>query len=164
MTTTEDSPDVKLLKADVLGRVRVKAGIREQILDDFERSGMSGRAFAKHHGIHAQTFASWIQKRRRERGDYEDETICRTLRMPKLAASLNGPALATPPTKAPKSTALSLIEVALPVTSGNLPGEARPRANEEALEVMLPGGVRVRITSKSQLGLLKALLKEVGPC
>jgi hypothetical protein len=44
-TTEEDVQDV--LKSDVLGRVKVKPEIREQILDEFERSGMSGRAFAK---------------------------------------------------------------------------------------------------------------------
>ena len=58
MTTTDQSHEGEVLKTDVLGRVRVKPEHREQILDDFERSGMSGRAYAKLHGIHQQTFAS----------------------------------------------------------------------------------------------------------
>jgi len=44
---------------------------REAILDDFESSGMSGKAYARMHGIKYSTFAYWIQVRRRKRGDYE---------------------------------------------------------------------------------------------
>ena len=58
------------LKRDVLGRVTLPAAQREALLDEFERSGMMGRPFAKLLGINYPTFASWIQKRRRARGDY----------------------------------------------------------------------------------------------
>ena len=34
---------------------------------------MSGKAFASQIGIKYPTFASWIQKRRRERGDYANK-------------------------------------------------------------------------------------------
>lgn len=157
MTTTKEGASQDVIKADVLGRVKVKPKVREQILDEFERSGMSGRAFAKHHGIKEQTFASWIQKRRRARGDYQNEEILRKLRMPKQAASLNGPAKAKP---SPVSTALSLIEVALPSADNS----ARTTPCAGALEVALPCGAVVRINNRSQLGLLKALLEEVGSC
>jgi hypothetical protein len=157
MTTTKEDATHDVIKTDVLGRVRVKPKTCEQILDEFERSGMSGRSFAKHHGIKEQTFASWIQKRRRARGDYQNEEILRKLRMPKEAASLNGPARATP---SPKSTALSLIEVALPSADNSV--QTEPCA--KALEVVLPCGAVVRINNRSQLGLLKALLEEVGSC
>jgi RHS repeat-associated protein len=40
-----------LLKSDVLGRVRMPKQKRESLLDEFERSGMSGAAFAKWAGI-----------------------------------------------------------------------------------------------------------------
>ena len=40
---------------------------REAILDAFERSGMSGAAFARHIGVKYPTLASWVQKRRRAR-------------------------------------------------------------------------------------------------
>lgn len=46
---------------------------REAILDAFERSGMSGQAFATHIGVKYTTFATWVQKRRRTRGDYKPE-------------------------------------------------------------------------------------------
>ena len=44
---------------------------REAILDEFERSGLKGAAFARMTGLQYQTFASWIQRRRHKRGDYE---------------------------------------------------------------------------------------------
>ena len=73
MTEPEPSESDELLKADVLGRVRVRPEHRERMLDAFEASAMSGQAFAIHHGLKVQTFASWMQKRRRKRGDYDDE-------------------------------------------------------------------------------------------
>jgi len=42
------------------------AGRREQLLDEFERSGLSGKKFAALAGIKYQTFATWAQKRRRQ--------------------------------------------------------------------------------------------------
>ena len=62
-------PD-ELLKTDVLGRVRVKKARRDALLDEFERGGTSAQAFAKMVGIKYQTFASWVQKRRRARKQY----------------------------------------------------------------------------------------------
>ena len=58
-------------KTDSLGRVRTSRQRREAILDDFEQSAISGVAYARRHGINYQTFANWIQKRRRARGDYD---------------------------------------------------------------------------------------------
>jgi len=46
MTTTSDDEKALILKTDVLGRVRMPKDRREAILDAFERSGMSGQAFA----------------------------------------------------------------------------------------------------------------------
>ncbi|WP_309380215.1 IS66 family insertion sequence element accessory protein TnpA [Cerasicoccus frondis] len=56
-----------MLKTDALGRVKVPPKKRETILDAFEQSGMSGSAFASHIGVTYQTFATWVQKRRRQR-------------------------------------------------------------------------------------------------
>ena len=53
-----------ILKRDVLGRVGYPRGQREALLDEFERSGLKGAAFARTVGISYPTFASWIQKRR----------------------------------------------------------------------------------------------------
>ncbi len=38
---------------------------QEAILDEHERSGMSGPEFAQYLGIKYQTFATWVQKRRK---------------------------------------------------------------------------------------------------
>lgn len=71
MTSDSDGyVDGEILKTDVLGRVRIPPSKRESILDAFERSGMSGVAFAKHIGVKYPTFATWVQGRRRARGDY----------------------------------------------------------------------------------------------
>ena len=136
-----------ILKTDVLGRMKVKAEHREAMLDAFEYSGMSGQAFALHHGIKIQTFASWMQKRRRARGDYQNEAVCRKLRMRKDPP-------ATRPKKVPRPQAtMNLIEVDLQ--------KEKPRAHEP-LEVVLPGGAVVRINHESQLGLLKTLMRQLS--
>lgn len=41
---------------------------RESLLDEFERSGLSGQKFAEVLGLKYPTFATWVQKRRRQRG------------------------------------------------------------------------------------------------
>src|SRR5512136_3423213 len=64
--TDTTSGDI-ILKTDRLGRVRMPEERRETILEEYEHSGMSGRAFAAHYGIKYQTFATW-RKKRRERG------------------------------------------------------------------------------------------------
>jgi hypothetical protein len=145
MTEPEPSESDELLKADVLGRVRVRPEHRERMLDAFEASAMSAQAFAIHHGIKVQTFASWMQKRRRIRGDYDDEATRHRLRMPAKSKASGQPA----------KPCLSLIEVCVKedARSGHTPH----------LEVVLPGGAVVRVTSESQIGLLKTLLREL-PC
>jgi hypothetical protein len=56
-----------VLKIDEKGRVRTPAARRESLLDEFERSGLSGTKFAALAGIKYQTFAAWASKRRRQR-------------------------------------------------------------------------------------------------
>jgi transposase len=58
----------EVLKTDGLGRVKTPKERREALLDEFERGGMSGTKFAEFVGVKYQTFASWRQKRRRQRG------------------------------------------------------------------------------------------------
>jgi hypothetical protein len=41
---------------------------REQLLDEFERSGLSGQQFAELVGIKYTTLATWAQERRRQCG------------------------------------------------------------------------------------------------
>jgi hypothetical protein len=65
MTTTTGLEDGQIIKTDELGRVLTSKVRREALLEEFDRSGMSGQAFAQWAGIKYQTFASWRQKRRR---------------------------------------------------------------------------------------------------
>ena len=66
MTTTTDTT-LEILKQDRKGRVRTPRAKQEAILDEYERSGMSGPEFAEYLGLKYQTFATWVQKRRKGR-------------------------------------------------------------------------------------------------
>ena len=57
-----------MLKVDEAGRVWTPRELREAALDEFERSGMAATQFAAQIGVKYPTFASWVQKRRKERG------------------------------------------------------------------------------------------------
>src|SRR5271157_4824048 len=63
MTTMQSSSEA-LIKTDEAGRMRTPAARRESILEEFDRSGLSGPRFAALAGIKYQTFATWVRKRR----------------------------------------------------------------------------------------------------
>jgi hypothetical protein len=71
MTSTlsaEPAPTpLSVLKRDERGRVRVPRERQEALLDEFERSGLSGMKFAALCGVKYPSFAGWVQRRRRER-------------------------------------------------------------------------------------------------
>jgi hypothetical protein len=58
--------DDKIIRADGLGRLLVRAQQRAAILKAFDESSMSAMAFCRQHGLSYSTFATWIQRRRRE--------------------------------------------------------------------------------------------------
>ena len=60
--------EAEVLKIDERGRVRVPVERREALLDEFEKSGMSGAKFARLAGIKYATFANWTQARRKAKG------------------------------------------------------------------------------------------------
>lgn len=64
MTSTQTSGQI--LKTDSLARVRTPPERKRELLDEFERSGLSGWKFASLVGIKYQTFAAWVAKRKRE--------------------------------------------------------------------------------------------------
>jgi hypothetical protein len=64
MTSTGES----LLKTDARGRVHTPKARQENLLDEFERSGLSGAKFAELAGIKYQTFAAWAARCRKQRG------------------------------------------------------------------------------------------------
>lgn len=65
MTRTTTEPVEQILMQESLGRVRMPRERREAMLEEYERSGKSGVAFAEEHGIKYTTLASWIQKRKK---------------------------------------------------------------------------------------------------
>ena len=66
MTNMKLAEETIILKRDEAGRVRMPADRREQLLDEFERSGLSGVKFAALAGIKYQTFATWARLRRKQ--------------------------------------------------------------------------------------------------
>jgi hypothetical protein len=87
----DENKDGTVLKTDVLGRVKTSARQREAMLDEFERSGLSATKFAAVAGVNYQTFASWVQKRRKAVG------------RPELHARNNAPSFRPSSSPAPNS-------------------------------------------------------------
>ena len=64
MTDTTEAVG-EVIKTDVRGRMRVSVERRQSLLAEYEQSGLSAKRFAELAGIKYQTFANWLQKRRR---------------------------------------------------------------------------------------------------
>jgi transposase-like protein len=126
----------QILKTDVLGRAHSSLQRRERILDEFERSGGSGAEFARIVGVNYQTFATWVQARRKKRGDYP-----RTPARPKVPAARWIEAVADAPVPASAGSSL-VIE---------LPGGASMRVGDAA---------QAALASR----VLKALQKDLPAC
>ena len=65
--TNTTLPD-EVLKRDAMGRVRTPRVRREALVEEFEKSGVSAKKFAALVGVNYQTFASWVQERRKAHG------------------------------------------------------------------------------------------------
>ena len=87
----DTNASVSLLKEDLAGRIRVPAAKRLQILEEFDRSGMSGLAFAALVGVKYQTFASW--RRRRSEPPNDQHRGSPPTRFVEVAAPHSQPAL-----------------------------------------------------------------------
>ena len=87
----DTNASVSLLKEDLAGRIRVPAAKRLQILEEFDRSGMSGLAFAALVGVKYQTFASWRRRRSEPANDHNKGTP--STRFVEVAAPQSHPAL-----------------------------------------------------------------------
>jgi hypothetical protein len=61
MTLTTSSSEI--LKQDSRGRVRYTKQKREQLLQEFDKSGLSGAKFAAMVGVTYSTFAGWCSRR-----------------------------------------------------------------------------------------------------
>lgn len=133
MDTTQSHEAV--IKTDVLGRARTSVERREQLLDEFERSGLSAVKYAQLVGVKYQTLATWLQKRRRARGAY-----------PKVPAK-----------RVLKSQSVQWLEAVVQ--------EAKGSVTSEAIVLEVRGGGRVELSNTKQVCLAAALLRELDkPC
>ena len=66
MTFAAEEPG-QILRQDAQGRVLVSRERRESLLEEYDRSAMSGVKFAQYVGIKYSTLAYWLQSRRRHR-------------------------------------------------------------------------------------------------
>jgi len=124
----------QILKTDTLGRVRTPPQRREALLEEFEKSGMSGTKFAEFIGVKYQTFASWRQQRRQK------------------------------PVRAPQAVGREAVGNApLRWVEALLEGPATaPRQSPAALQVHLPGGARLDIGDRAQAALAAELLRALA--
>lgn len=131
----------QVLKSDTRGRVRTPLARQEALLDEFEKSAVSGAQFAALAGVKYQTFASWVHRRRKDRGE--------VARRPRLGAQ--EPAQAVRWMEAIVENAATAPVV----------------ANGTGLMVYLPGGARMEIGDERQAAvaaeLLRALASERTP-
>ena len=137
MTSTNVSAEI--LKQDGRGRVRVPAGRRELLLDEFERSGASGAQFARLAGIKYATFAGWVLKRRKLRGRPAKSAPGSTAGLDD-AASCSGP--------------VRLFEAVVERSAGG----GQDPVGARGLVVELPGGSRLRIESPVHLPMAAELV------
>lgn len=143
----DEGEPVSVLKRDVLGRVKTTAQQREALLDEFERSGLSGAQFAQVAGVNYQTFASWVQRRRRATGGYEGKAMKEAHR--KMVKS---------GTSTPVVPALGWVEAVVDPSAGS---------SAKALPLMLelPGGVRLQVSDLGHATLAAQLIKALqAPC
>lgn len=64
-------------RADRLGRVRMPRERRDELLAEYERSGLSQAEFARRTGVRYPTFAHWVQEHRREGGELSEASAAR---------------------------------------------------------------------------------------
>ncbi len=130
MNTESGAPSTPVLKTDALGRVRTPLARRQQLLDEFERSGLSGAQFAEFVGIKYQTFAVWVQQRRRQRARKNADSP-----------------------KADEAHQMRWMEAVLEqAQTPNDPGAA-------VLVLQLPGGAQVELRSARQMALAASLVR-----
>lgn len=141
-STTSALPASEILKRDKRGRVWMKPKRREALLDEFERSGLTGAQFARLTGVNYSSFQNWVARRRQKRGRAVD------------APGEKRPAVAEP-------RVVRLLEAVVESrseTQSTGPTPALPGPNAGGLLVELPGGSRMHIETPVQLQMAAELL------
>jgi hypothetical protein len=130
--STPPAPD-RILKQDQRGRLRTPVEQREALVDEFERSSLSGVKFAAMVGVKYATFANWVQKRKKAR-------------QAGSVGTSSGGVTTSPVRTAPVRLFEAFAEVAGNGRSGGL-------------LVELPGGGRMHLESPVQVQLAAELLR-----
>ena len=131
--TSTNPEETLILKTDVLGRVSMPKDRREAILDAFEQSGMSALAFSKQIGVKYPTFANWVQKRRRLRGDASKKKL-------------------TEPDLAPQQVTFVEAQIQEPCEA----------TLSSALEVQTAGGLKLTIRSQAEVAWAAELIRSLN--
>lgn len=146
--------DGEVIKQDRRGRVRVSNQRRGALLAEFDGSSMSAAEFARWAGIKYQTFAGWVQKRRRTA-----LIAGHGLREP--LSSPPATQFAAVPCRESAVPTLSWIEAQIAEPSHQVPPQEHSAGKPLVLHI--PGGAHVRLDdTQSMAELLKAL--GVGRC
>ena len=126
----------EILSRDAQGRVLVSREGRELLLEQYDRSGMSGVKFAQYIGIKYSTLAYWLQSRRRKR---EREKLLLKAGRETRPGQSNG----------------AWIEA---VVENGSP----PRVQEGALRIYFAGGAYCQISSAAEVAMAAELLGRLG--
>ena len=126
----------EILSQDAQGRVLVSRERRELLLEQYDRSGMSGVKFAQYVGIKYSTLAYWLQSRRRHR---QREKL-----LMKAGAEME-----------PGRSNGAWIEAV--VAQGSAPG-----VSTGALRIYFAGGAYCQISSATEAALAAELLGRLG--
>jgi hypothetical protein len=126
----------EILSQDAQGRVLVSRERRELLLEQYDRSGMSGVKFAEYIGIKYSTLAYWLQSRRRKR---EREKSLMKASLDTGSSTRNG----------------AWIEAV--VEKGS-----QPRVPTGALRIYFAAGAYCQISSAAEAALAAELLGRLG--
>jgi transposase-like protein len=130
--------ELEIFKTDRRGRVRVPFERREALMEEFEKSGLSGAEFARLAGIKYATFANWRQNRRKVCGHGE------RLAQP---GSVAGSAIGEGPVR--------ILEAVVEERDA----ARRLTGQPVGLLIELPGGGRMEVQSSAQARLAAELLE-----
>lgn len=65
MPSIQETTSGALVKSDRVGRTRYTKAYKAEVIQAYEKSGMSAAVFSEHCGVKYPTFASWIAKGKR---------------------------------------------------------------------------------------------------
>jgi hypothetical protein len=133
MTIAGEEQAGQILNQDALGRVLITAERRDMLLEEYDRSGMSGIRFAQYVGIKYTTLAYWLKRRRRLR---QREKLL-------MKASAD---------KEPGKSKASWIEAVVDKNS------SQTREKAGTLRIYFAGGAYCQISSAGEVALAAELL------